>query len=454
MNVLDFYDRARAGKRVTEQEFDLKILPAKLKELIKKYEIKRNPDDVVPQDLDMAKRVFDAGAELLTGVGVHCKDTQSIITIEEEEIMAALKEAPARHVLGEGAEAVECYSRGIGDKRRPIQFGGTNGMPMSQENYMDIMASHAREPIDGIHTGALQTLFGRTVRAGEPVELMACQYEALWTREAVRRAGKPGMSILGVMSGVSSEVQDATDFPGGLRPSDLHLVAFSNELKANWQDLKKIVHNQNLGNTIESCCVPVLGGYCGGPEGAAITAVAEAMQGFVMTKSMTFGTFTSSLRFGAANRQSLWVSCMLPLAFISAGMDLLLTYYIVATAGPCTEMLCDELATMITAATASGYSTLQGGVGCQGNNLDHSTGMEARISSELARAAAGIGLDKANEIAKEPLRNYEETLKSRDVPQGKSFTECYQDRLKPGKEYLALWEKKKKELEKMGLAFS
>ena len=454
MNVLDFYDRARAGKRVTEQEFDLKILPAKLKELIKKYEIKRNPDDVVPQDLDMAKRVFAAGAELLTEVGVHCKDTQSIITIEEEEIMAALKEAPARHVLGEGAEAVECYARGIGDKRRPIQFGGTNGMPMSQENYMDIMASHAREPIDGIHTGSLQTLFGRTVRAGEPAELMACQYEALWTREAVRRAGKPGMSILGVMSGVSSEVQDAADFPGGLRPSDIHLVAFSNELKANWQDLKKIIHNQNLGNTIEACCVPVLGGYCGGPEGTVITAVAEAMQGFVMARPMSFGTFASSLRFGAANRQSLWVAGMLPLAFISAGMDLLLTYYIVTTAGPCTEMLCDELAAMITAVTASGYSTLQGGIGCQANNLDHSTGMEARISSELARAAAGIGLDKANEIAKELLGNYEETLMSGDAPLGKSFTECYPDRLKPGKEYLALWEKKKKELEKMGLAFS
>ena len=51
MNVLKFYDRALAGRRVSEQEFDTKILPGKLRELIKKYEINSNPEE--PRCIDL-----------------------------------------------------------------------------------------------------------------------------------------------------------------------------------------------------------------------------------------------------------------------------------------------------------------------------------------------------------------------------------------------------------------
>lgn len=453
MNALEFYDRAIAGERVNEQDFDMKMLPAKLKELIKKYEIRRNPEDVLPQDSNTAMRVFDAAKELLTGLGIYCRDTHSIIKITEEEIVKALKDAPVSKVIGEANEATECYSRDIGDTKRPKHIGGAIGAPLSEENYMDIMTSCAAEEIDGLHTGTLQTLFGRTIRAGEPVELMAGLYESLWTREAIRRAGKPGMSLLGVMSGVSSEVQNAGDFPGGLRPSDIHLVAFSNELKANWDDLKKIAHNQNRGNIIESCCLPMLGGYCGGPEGTAITLVAEAMQGFVMARSMSFATVSLSLRFGASDRQAMWVNSMLPMAFIKSGYNPILAYYIIGTAEPCTEMLCDEFAAQILATTSCGISYLYGGGGAQIAKIDYLTGMETRITSEILRAAAGINPDQANEIIKELLGHYEETLKSGKLPEGKSFTECYQDGLRPSSEYLSLWDRKKKELEEVGLSF-
>ena len=230
-------------------------------------------------------------------------------------------------------------------------------------------------------------------------------------------------------------------------------MVFSNELKVNWQDLKKIAHNQNLGNIINACCAPMLGGYSGGPEGTAITAIAEAMQGFVMAKPMLFTTDVISIRFGTSDRQATWVNCMVPLAFNSAGVNIILAMYIVGTAGPCTEMLCDEVAAIAIAQTASGVSALCGVEGCEGVKMDYVTGMESRIASEISRAAAGMNLSEANEIVNELLGNYEETLKSGKAPTGKSFTECYEQRLKPSKEYLDLWQKKKKELEKMGLVF-
>jgi len=453
VKVIEFYERALTGKRVEEKEFDFKILPGKLRELIKKYDIAYNPEEPVPQDLAMAKRAFAAAVELLTEVGVYCRDTKSIITIDEEEIKNALRDAPTNHVIGEGAEAVDCYCRGIGDKRRPRLIGGPQGTPLSEENCIDILTSYAREPIDGLHTGAIQTLFGKRIRANTPIELMVCHYEALWAREAVRRAGKPGLSLEGIMSGVTSEVQDAGDFAEGLRPCDLHVIAFSNELKTNWEDLKKIVHNQNLGNIMEACCIPMLGGYSGGPEGTAITAIAEVIQGYVMARPMSFASGVASLRFYLSDRQAIWADCMIPLAFNSAGVDILLALYVGGTAGPGTEMLCDELAALTIAVTASGVSILCGAAGSQGAKMDYATGMESRIVYEVSRAAAGMNLGEANEIVNELIGNYEETLKSGKSPVGKSFTECYERKLTPSREYVTLWQKKKKGLEKIRLLF-
>lgn len=453
MRVVEFYDRALKGKRVEEKEFDMHILPGKLRELTQKYDIAYNPEEPVPQDLDMAKRAFEAALELLTEVGIYCRDTRSIIPVGTEEVKEALRNAPASHAIGEGAEEVHCYVRNLGDKRRPIIIGGPGGTPLSEENFINILTSCAIENIDGLITGALQTLSGRKIRANEPLELMACHREALWAREALRRAGKPGLSILGIMSGVSSEAQDAADFHGGMRPSDMHLICFSNELKVNWSDLKKIAHSQNRGNTINACSMPMLGGYCGGPEGTTITAIAEVMQGFLLARASSYNMAASSIRFGVSDSAAIWANCMSQLAFISSGYNVRLVPFLVATAGPCTEMICDEVAAMAIALTASGYSTLYGALGCEGAKMDHVTGMESRMIFEMGVAAAGMNLDEANEIVRQLIGKYEETLRSRKAPEGKSFNECYEPELRPSEEYVNLWDKKKKELEKMGLVF-
>lgn len=454
MRVLEFYDRALKGERIEEKEFDMHILPSKLKELVREYDISFDSEEPVPQDLAMAKRTFDAGLELLTEVGVYCNSTRSVIPIYEEEIRDALRNAPTNHIIGEGAEAVECYHRNIGDKRRPRLMGGPQGAPLSEENYVDILVSYAMEPIDGLYTGALQSVFGRKVRANEPVELMACIREALWGREAVRRAGKPGLCLVGTMSGVSSEAQNAGDFPGGFRPSDLHLISFSNELKVNWGDFKKIIHNQNRGNLIEAASTPMLGGYCGGPEGSAVTGIAEVMQGFVMARAMSFTSNIMGLRFGWSSTQAIWANCMLLLALNAAGVDVILAMYLCGSAGPCTEMLCNELAAQAIAQTASGVSTICGAVGGEAATLDHATGMESRIVYEVSQAAAGMELSEANRVVKALLGKYEEALKNGQIPRGKTFRECYQLDLKPSPEYLDIWQKQKEELNSMGMGLA
>jgi len=454
MRVLDFYQRALDGQRVEEQVFDLQILPKKLRELVKNYDISFNPEEVVPQDLDMARRVYEAAVELLCEVGVYCRDTGSIINIEKEDIKKALWEAPSRHVIGEETEAVECYSRDIGDKRRPFIIGGPNGAPISEGRCIEILSSYVREPIDGLHTGAVQTLFGKEIKAGDPLEVLVCKYEALWAREALRREGKPGLSILGIMSGSTSEAQTAADFEGGLRPSDMHLVVFLNELKLNFDVFKKIIHNQYIGNIIDACMGgPTIGGYSGGPEGSAIVATAEILQGYVIAKPMTFSMYPVNLRTQvSSDKWAIWVGCMSSLALKSAGINIILAMYVGGSAGPCTEMLCDEIAAQAIAYTASGVSTLYGPAGCSMAKEDYFTGMESRILRIVSEAAAGMSLSKANSIVKKLADGYDEAIKGKTAPIGKSYVECYDRKnLTPSKEYLGVWEKEKEKLTKMGL---
>lgn len=440
MKIIEFYDRALSGRRMEERVFDTEVLPGKLKELIKKYDISYKPDEAVPQDLSMAKRIFDAAVELITGVGIYCRDTNSIITIEEEEVRSALRDAPTSHVIGEGAEAVECYSRGLDDKRRPRVIGGVSGNPLPEESFMEILTNYANEPVDGLHTGAMQTLFGRNIRAGDPLELLAGKYEALWAREAIRRAGKPGLAILGIMSAVTSEGQCAGDFEGGLRPCDLHLVVFANDLKVNWEDFKKIVHHQYLGNAVEACCLPMLGGYSGGPEGTVITAVAEVIQGYVMAKPVSFAMTVVPLS-PKARSQSLWLNCMSSLAFISAGVDIILAFYTGGGRSRRNELFGDGSAARDIALTASGASVLYGARRGWGSNMDYSgVGLGSRILYEMSQAAAGIKLEEANEIVGELTEKYAYELPA-------------EDKFIPLKEQLVLWEKEKKELQKMGLVF-
>jgi methylamine---corrinoid protein Co-methyltransferase len=455
-DAADFYHRSIQGKSVTEKEFDSRILPAKLRELKEKHAIRCDPGEVVLRDMDMARRIFEAGVELLAGIGIYNISTETTVAVSREEIEAALGRAPASHLLGTGAEKVEEVAREIGDARRPLTKGGANGCPMSAEHFLAIMTSCAREDVDGLHTGALQDIAGVPNKAHTPIEVFACKKEALWTRQAAADAGKPGLPIVGIMSGVTSESQDAGDFPGGLRPTDPHLIVFLNEMKMDFDLVSKLMHSRFLGNIVEACSCPLFGGYSGGTEGTAITAVAEAIAGFVVCDAANFAWYPQSLYSGTTtDRQTLWFATAATLAFKAAGVPVLLETYVGPAAGPCTDMIVDEIAAQAVAQTAAGMSSFYGACGAKMKNVDRITGMEARMLREISEAAAGVGLEEANELAVSLLERYEKPQAEGVAPLGLDFAECYPSPdLEPIGEYVELWERKKEDLAALGLKFA
>ena len=101
VNLIEIIDRALEGPFTSETDFDLKIFVPKLREVIKKYEIKYDPENPLSCDDDLADRVFKAGIELFADVGIYCTDTERVIKFTEEEILEGLAEAPSRPVFGE-----------------------------------------------------------------------------------------------------------------------------------------------------------------------------------------------------------------------------------------------------------------------------------------------------------------------------------------------------------------
>ncbi|MEM3561368.1 MAG: monomethylamine:corrinoid methyltransferase, partial [Nitrososphaerota archaeon] len=168
--LFEIIERARNGPLIKESEFEAKILPTKLKELVKEYDIKRDPEILIPSDNDLADSIFEAAYDLIIDLGVYCSDTGRIIKIYEEDIKEALKSLPEKIIVGSGREVREISVRGIEDKKPPITIGALAGGVCSSENYLNILTSIAIEPeVDMLCAGSLIEIDGKPIISHSPV---------------------------------------------------------------------------------------------------------------------------------------------------------------------------------------------------------------------------------------------------------------------------------------------
>ena len=80
--------------------------------------------------------------------------------------------------------------------------------------------------------------------------------------------------------------------------------------------------------------------------------------------------------------------------------------------------------------------------------------MESRFRGEVARAAAGISRENANEIVKATEPKYAAIIRTGNPPFGKSFEECYDTKsVTPSQEYVEIYRSVRKELEDLGIHF-
>jgi methylamine--corrinoid protein Co-methyltransferase len=314
------------------------------------------------------------------------------------------------------------------------------------------MYSYAKEPlVDVLYVGLLNSINGMTIKPRTPLEMAAARREALLAREALKMAGRPGLCITGLVH-ITAEATAFADHPEGLRPTDIHEIDPLNELKIDIETLKRIYYCRENNYITSSAMCPLIGGFAGGPEGVAIVGVAEALQAYTIIGAHIFLIGTTNIRTGSGtDKAALWAGAV-ALSALKSTQNVIVGDLIWTAAGPCTDVVCYEIAAKTITDVACGADIISSAGCTRGKMIDHYTGMEARIAGLVAKAS-NINLKQASDIVKELVNLYNNRVIRGELPTPKSFAECYDlESMTPKAEYLSIWENCKNKLEELGLA--
>lgn len=415
--------RSETGPYMKESDFDMAVAK-QIADLVKRYGIKFDRKTVVPADDDLADRVYQAGLELVLALGIYNQSTERRIIFSRQEVEAAVATAPAAVTLGTGRDQVVMRHLAVEGRAPAVVSSGPTGTPCSERTYPLLLQSCAQEPlVDCLGGGSVATCQGVPVVPGSPSEVAAARRDGAVAREVVRRVGRPGMHIndvatpitcLGKISGVDAEA--------GLRTSDAFLVAQIPELKTSYDQLSRAAYQRSIGIHCVDLMTPLIGGLSGGAEGTAVAVVAAHILGVICYSASYHIMGHMSLRWSHnTDRIGLWV-------FAGAGQALSRNTPVVTTAplytraGLGTQQVLWEVAASAMVSMVCGLHP--GGVGATGGSqTDHTSGLEARFSAEVAHACRGLSRERANEYALAFLQHYEDQAAHPDP--GKPFAEIY-----------------------------
>ncbi len=452
-NFLDVYERALKGSIMSEQDFDLKVFIPALRRVVKDYGIRYDPETPVPASDDQADNLYEAAVEFLSQTGIYCQDTNRVIEFSKAEILHAVDKAPGRCTAGEGKDARVLTMRKPDDPQIPWLHVGSGIVATTEEMMTNLIEAYGSiAEADSISISALDSVRGIPAMAGSPAEMYAAIRAVRIGREALRRAGRPGLPIMNLISTAAAAVTTiAASAPQfGLRPSDGWLVGAISEMKIDFGAMNKIAYLLNWGANIGAESSPILGGYCGGAAGTAVASTAYMLMGLLVHQGNYQLTFPVHFRYGCSTtRDVLWVvSASCQAASRNIPMPTIWLGYIAG--GPNTRMFFYESAAYLLCAVASGAPSVQTPHPAKAVKVDGITPLEAQFGVEMATAAAKLNRAQANELVLGLLEKYESQIET--APSGSTYQECYDATSgKPGDDYLRLYEGVKEELAAMGV---
>ncbi|RKX78023.1 MAG: hypothetical protein DRP87_07460 [Spirochaetes bacterium] len=446
--------RSNTGAFCDEDDFLPKVFAPKVKEVIKKYEIKYDPKTPVPADDDLADRVWMAGWELFRDVGLYNTDTHRIIKLSDEEIKEALYTASDRYWVGAGKDAVLWKHRKVEDSEPPFCIYSPD-CPVSEELHYSMTLAYLQEPLlDGLCAPILEESMGEKVRSASPFEINGCTQHIYNMRLAAKQVGRPGVFFVAVGTAEHDSGQIAvSNNEWGVRTTDTRIIGTLTEFKTSDSLLNRAVHCLQYGCYNGNLTGPIYGGWCGGSEGVAVSLVAYSLNGLCIYGSIFNQHFPFHLNYGSnTTRELLW-----PIAVAGQAMarnsKLLYTSNGFANAGPMTEMVFYETACHALVSTVSGWHLWEM-ASARNKYRNRATPMEARIGMEVGHAVARQEMtrEEANEITLKLLEKYER--RAADAPKGKEYQECYHvDTALPTQEHYDMYRKIKDEIAHMGIEF-
>jgi len=451
ISFIDIIKRAEEGPKLSETEFDIEWVYKNVKELIKEYDIKYSPEELIPTSEDFINNVFEAGFNLALRTGIYVVEYRSVIKFSEEEIKEGMKTTPAQLVVGEGADARLLYARKIEDQRPPFIMGGHAGAPYPDDLYFMTALSYMQEPIiDGINHGGIAVVNGLDVRTRSPLEALAAIKELMYLREAARIAGRPGIHLLAAESGVTA-IGDlaAIDPEYGLRKTDAHLVPVLNEMKTDWDRLIKAIVFKIRGGINCALVDPIIGGFFGGPAGVAIGFIASFLLSRLVYNADYYIIHPIHNKWVSTSvPEGLWVLAVVGQAMSKHTNFILMGDVWTSNGAGSQEIFWETVANTIVNVVTGSHPL---GVSATNGKYPHASGLETRFMGEVAYAATKLNRKNANEIAQIFLKKYHPT-RTQNPNIGKIIYELYDVKtMRPKNWWLEMYKQAIKEVSEYGI---
>lgn len=449
--LFEVLQRSETGPIIQEADFDRKLVGPTIKRLVNEYEIRYTGEFYVNCDDNLAERVYQAGMDFATEVGVFNQSTSRRITWTRDEIKTAVQTCPAEASLGAGEQRCTIIARRPEDTQRIALFGGVVGIPFPEDLYLPITLSFLKQDIfDIVDSASLETAYGYPVKAGTGWEVLGAWREAELMQEALDLVGKPGMPVGAVQLSPTAFGSLAGVTWGGLRTFDHNHVPMTSEFKINNDLLAIITHAHNHGGFIGAYYNPIYGGHAGGAEGIAIAVTAGMILLNQVTIGHTFCTRPTHPFLGCdTTPEILWATSLADQA-LTRNSNLMIANLAGPVSGPGTKTILYENAAFALMAVASGVSELEASHSAGGAVPRHGSGLDARICAEVARTLPGLTRLQANELVGRLVALYKPEMQNKPI--GKPFEEVYDiEKIEPTAEWQGIYDEVREELIAMGI---
>ena len=443
--IIEFQERSLSGPVMKADEFDMEFA-MKIRDVVKKYNIEYNENELVVDDAT-ADAVFQAAVELLAEVGIYHMDTERVIKLTREEIEQVAKEYcdnPGRHTFGRDKDEVTIEYRASTDKRPPTLYAGSWGVAQ-EEWYVPYIQSFAQEKsikAMGI-TAGLAKLGNMKAKAGTPSEIAVGLWEQEHIKEALQKAGRPGLHV-GLLATLSSPSGIMTMMAPGIREAyntqiGVHIIP---EMKISWSQLVLAQFCQVRGIQPWQSSMSMIGGLCRNAQDTAVGLTANLLGQLSYAHGQLCSLFTNHMDGKSATRPTHWA--------YSAAARASERNIKVCIGGCASGVLCKSPFTLIQAVNMATLFTASSMSYCW---IAGNTGIEARYAGEVMDAIAGMERGQANELVNNMM-----DLQTKHAPEVKGntckFPEVYDlETVQPHQWYVDYLDKAKEELAGCGVPY-
>lgn len=452
---MDVAERARSGLKMDEKDWNMSLFK-NIQKLLKENDLRIRADaEFLNTDNSVADAAFHAAFDLIVEMGTYCISTGRVVRFTEEEVKEAIREAPREVPMGEGNDA-RIFKQQKLDTSEPINICPGHHSPFTEDLASLIVKNFAQIPrTDFIEGFNFSRVDGREVFE-RPMEAYATRREVAWMREGIAKAGKPGLAVVVYpISTAAAALIAALDPDYGLRRTDGVLLSTLPDIKMEYDLLTTAIVYHEYGSKIKvNGSFGMAGGFCGGPDGAIIEAIARPLVGWMVYRDTIH--YTGVEHIAAISGEQIltqpmnWARSVVYQA-LNRNTNTVYMEWNIPCSELCTEMCLIESALRNIEAPLNGANLYAQRVSRPRMNGGQ-TPLEAEWMVEVSDATINAGLTRKS--AGDILKAISDKVHGKKPVPGKTIQECYDlVQHKPSKEYQGIYEKVKKELTDLGLKF-